>query len=210
MHAMRASIGCVLLIGMASCGEAPARKPPAEVPLQEYQVEGPTSAEGSPDANDDGGAAGASAKSGDAKEGSAAPAGKLDAKNGFAGAQLGAPFKSFHNLKQTERSGDHVTYRMTKGAPSYGGVTLKDVLYTFNKGKLDTISFSAKSSSDCKGLKDSLERELGAPQQSSAQASVWKGDKVGLRYATSANGSCTGAVVSRELADAISWAGLQP
>ncbi|WP_394828504.1 hypothetical protein [Pendulispora albinea] len=212
---MRPSIGCVLLLGMVSCQEPRARKPPAEVPIQEYRVEGPAP-EVAPEATkDDGGgsATGAAAKASESKGPDTAavgPASKLDAKNGFAGVQLGSSFKSFHGLKQTEKSGDRITYRVTRGAPSYGGVALRDVLYTFNKGKLDSITFSVKSNGDCKGVKESLERELGAPQATSSQASVWKGEKVGMRFAISPTSSCGGMVVSRELADAITWGGLQP
>jgi len=176
-------------------------------------VEGPAPSAPAPEgAKDDGAATTApSTGSGEGKtDGSTTPATKLDAKNGFAGVQLGAPFKSFRNLKESERSGDHITYRVTRGTPSYGGVALKDVSYTFNKGKLDTIVFSVKANKDCKGLKESLERELGTPQSTSAQAQVWKGEKIGLRFAIAGNSSCGGSVVSRELADAISWAGLQP
>ncbi|WP_394850612.1 hypothetical protein LZC95_24535 [Pendulispora brunnea] len=208
---MRTSIACVLLLGVASCEQAPARKPPAEVPISEYRVEGPAPEAPPPDGKDDGGATPPpSTASSEKSEGSTTPATKLDAKNGFAGVQLGAPFKSFRFLKESERSGDHITYKVTRGTPSYGGVALKDVTYTFNKGKLDTIVFSVKANKDCKGMKESLERELGTPQSTSAQAQVWKGEKVGLRFAIAPNSSCGGSVVSRELADAISWAGLQP
>ncbi|WP_394851282.1 hypothetical protein [Pendulispora rubella] len=205
-------MACVLLLGLASCEQAPARKPPAEVPISEYRVEGPAPEAPPPEGKDDAGSTPPLATSGleGKTEGSTTPATKLDAKNGFAGVQLGAAFKSFRNLKESERSGDHITYKMLRGTPSYGGIALKDVSYTFNKGKLDTIVFSVKANKDCKAMKESLERELGAPQSTSAQAQVWKGEKVGLRFAISPNSSCGGSVVSRELADAISWAGLQP
>ena len=53
---MRTSIGCVLLIGMASCQEPAAPKRPAEVPIQEYRVEGPAPEIGAADVKEDAGA----------------------------------------------------------------------------------------------------------------------------------------------------------
>lgn len=203
------SIGCVLFLGSAGCQEARHRTPPSEVPIQEYRVEGPAP-EQAADSKDDGGA-GTSTTSASTKSGDDAPstAPKLDAKNGFAGVQLGASFKSFKGLKQTEKSGDHVTYK-ARNAPSYGTVALKDVYYTFNKGKLDTITFSVKSNSDCRGVKESFERDFGTPQATSSQGAVWKGEKVGLRFVIAATSSCSGTVVSKELGDAASWSALQP
>ncbi len=206
---MRSWIGCVLLLAAASCESGPPPKPPAEVPIQEFKADEPPPPPPADDASGGVSTTSATAKGDEGKpENSVAT--KLDAKNGFAGVQLGASVKSFKGLKQSERSGDHVTYRVTRGAPSYAGASLKDVTYTFNKGKLDTISFSVKSNGDCKSVKESLERELGAPQASSAQSFVWKGDKVGLKFTIAPTSSCSGTVMSHDLADTLAWATMQP
>ncbi|HWL85874.1 MAG TPA: hypothetical protein VNO21_08735 [Polyangiaceae bacterium] len=214
MRQIRNAMGCVFLLAAASsCESAPPPKPPAEIPIQDFKAEGPAPAPAA--ADDDAGGTSAATTSGTAKSGGDTKEGggiatKLDAKNSFAGVQLGASFKSFHGLKQSERSGDHVTYRVTRGTPTYAGAALKDVLYTFNKGKLDTIAFQVKSNADCKNVKEALERELGAPQATSAQGAVWKGEKVGLRFIISPTSSCGGTVMSHELADTLGWATLQP
>ena len=150
----------------------------------------------------------------EASAGAAPPAvaAKLDAKNGFAGAQLGASVKSFRGLKATEKNGDRATYHATAGKPSYAGAALKDVTYTFMKGKLAMIFFSVKAANDCKTVREGLERELGPAQKSTttpSEAWVWKGDKVGMRFAIGQN-FCGGSVVSKDLSDPAAWSALEP
>lgn len=140
-------------------------------------------------------------------------AAKLDAKDGFAGAQLGSAVKAFRGLKLSEKNGERATYRVSAKKPvSYAGAPLKDVTYTFQKGKLAMIFFSVKQLKDCKPVKEGLERELGPAQKSTttpAEAYVWKGDRVGMRFAIG-QGFCGGTVVSKELSEPSAWGALEP
>jgi len=195
-----------------ACGPSGPRERPAEIPIAEYKPDAPVlpgDAGAAPALGDSGpGVGGAAVEPIDAhKEDPPASAAKLDAKNGFAGASFGDARKTVRGLKETGHRGDHVTFRAA--ATSYAGVAIKDVSYTFVKSKLAIIGFGLKSLPDCKTVKDGLERELGGPQSTVREAQIWRGDKVGLRFATG-TGGCSALVVSKDLASAADWAGLEP
>ncbi|MEO6418405.1 MAG: hypothetical protein ABIP39_03315 [Polyangiaceae bacterium] len=186
--------------------------------IRDFKATGPTSGSGSSSAD--------GSKPSDPKQGSGSPdadsktmtpdapmvgSPKLDAKNGFLGATFGAKVRELRGLKQTEKNGDRTSYKMP-GDRSYSGILLKDVSYTFHKGRLATIGFGVRLTTDCKSVATALKADFGPPQKTATipnEAYVWKGDKAGLRFAISSAGTCGGVVVSRDLAPP-EFAGLEP
>jgi len=194
-----------------ACGPSGPKQRPTEIPIAEYKPDTPASPDAGPPPSlgeSGAGVGGAATEPLNApKDEPTASAAKLDAKNGFAGAAFGDARKTVRGLKETGHRGDHVTFRAA--ATSYAGVAIKEVSYTFAKNKLAIIGFGLKSLPDCKTVKDGLERELGAPQSTVREAQIWRGDKVGLRFATG-TGGCSAIVVSKEFGSASDWAGLEP
>lgn len=215
----------VLSLGLMACASAPVRQRPAEVALRDFKATPPpskaesgSSTPSSPSSDKDpkpaekpstpaDAPADTKAMSPDAVAGSP----KLDAKNGFLGVSFGAKVKDIRGLKQTEKNGDRASYKLATDR-SYSGILLKDVNYTFQKGRLATIGFGVRSTTDCKTVAGALKNDFGPPQKMATlpnEAYVWKGDRAGMRFAISSAGSCGGVVVSKDLAPP-EFAGLEP
>lgn len=213
-----------LSLALVACGSAPTRTRPAEVAIRDFKATAPPT---KPDSSSSTPSASDTSKPADPKSSGSpdappdsktmtpdAPAvgsPKLDAKNGFLGATFGAKVKDLRGLKQTEKNGERASYRMPTDR-SYGGILLKDVNYTFQKGRLATIGFGVRLTTDCKTVAAALKSDFGPPQKSATlpnEAYVWKGDKAGMRFAISSAGTCGGVVVSRDLAPP-EFAGLEP
>jgi len=206
---MRWGLTALALLG--ACGDPAPRPRPVEIPISEYRVEGKSpgktpaespAAKATPAATTDGPSS-SSSSTAIAEEPRYAgtttetPSRELDLKGGFLGATLGAPPKAFRGLTVLDRKPDAVTYRASD--KSYGGFALRDVLFIFRKGKLATIQFTVKNAADCKAFRETLVKELGAPQRSAAESATWRGEKVGLRFVVGSTGTCAGAVQSKEL-----------
>jgi hypothetical protein len=215
----------VLSLGLFACASAPTRTRPAEVALRDFKSTPPPSkAESgsttpSPSSSDkDSRPAEKPSTPAESTPDSKTitpepPAGspKLDAKNGFLGVNFGAKVKDIRGLKQTEKNGERASYKLGTDR-SYSGILLKDVNYTFHKGRLATIGFGVRLSTDCKTVAGALKNDFGPPQKMATlpnEAYVWKGDKAGMRFAISSAGSCGGVVVSKDLAPP-EFAGLEP
>lgn len=200
----------IALALVAACEGSRKRTRPVEVPISEFKVESrPAEQEGMvPIGTDVSNTAGES----EAPEPTTV-AKELDAKNGIAGVQLGASFRSFRGLKLVDKSGDRANYRVLTRIPAYGSVRFTDVVFSFTKGKLATMTFALRSSDDCGPMKEALERDLGAPQKRTPppeETLVWRGDNVGLRFSLNSNGSCGGTLVGRDYTTPAAWAGLDP
>jgi hypothetical protein len=206
----RLTAALVFAVALAACGSEHARTRPVEVPISDYKVEprDPTIPSGYkeqmiPVGQEDS----------DGKAEVSAVATKLDAKNGFAGVQMGAGVKSIRGLKLADKNGDRASYRMVGKTPSYAGAAFKDVLMSFSNGKLASMVFAVKSNNDCKTVREALDRDLGPTQKATPapnETLIWRGDKVGLRFSMNSSGSCGGTLLSHELADPSAWAGLEP
>ena len=215
----------VLSLGLIACASAPTRTRPAEVALRDFKATPPPSKAESGSTTPSPSSADKDAKPAEKPSSSAdsapdsktmtpePPAGspKLDAKNGFLGVSFGAKVRDIRGLRQTEKNGDRASYKLGTDR-SYSGILLKDVNYTFHKGRLATIGFGVRLSPDCKTVAGALKNDFGPPQKMSTlpnEAYVWKGDKAGMRFAISSAGSCGGVVVSKDLAPQ-EFAGLEP
>lgn len=132
---------------------------------------------------------------------------KLDARNGFGSGTFGDSTKSHKGMRAVEKKPDRAIYKVG-GKNQYAGVTLKEVQFTFLKGKLAKISFTP-SGTDCKTVHDAFERDYGTAQKHVAvpiAADVWRGNDVGLRFNNSGT-ACSGVMIRRDLA-ATEWTGL--
>jgi hypothetical protein len=207
----------VLSLVLVACGGAPTRTRPAEVALGDFKATPPPSKSDSTGTSTDGDSKPSAPSDAppDSKtmtpDAPAVGSPKLDAKNGFLGVTFGAKVKEIHGLKQTEKNGERTSYK-PPGDKSYSGLLLKDVNYTFQKGRLATIGFGVRLTTDCKAVAAALKTDFGAPQKTSSvptEAYVWKGDKAGMRFAISSAGTCGGVVVSKDLAPP-EFAGLEP
>lgn len=208
---------CAALGLLAGCSEPPPRPRPVEVPISEYRVgdtaraaEPASSATSSFSSSASANEREASRESvaavpeeprgADGAETKSAPATQLDTKGGFLGATFGSTPRQYRGLVAVDKRSDPATYRA--GAKSYGGVALRDVFYIFRKNKLATIQFAAKNNDDCKPMRDMLTRELGPPQRATESTSLWRGEKIALRFVVTNSGACSGTVLSKEHARA--------
>ncbi|HEX7664540.1 MAG TPA: hypothetical protein VF407_08520 [Polyangiaceae bacterium] len=166
-------------------GGGPTAVPPPDAPTQ---VDAPDDAKTDPPAGD-------------------SVAVKLDARNGFATGTFGDAPKAYKGLKQTKKDADHTVYKVG-GKNQYAGVTLTSLEYTFMKDKLAKIAFGV-GSKDCKTVHDAFERDYGTAQKhltAPAQADVWRGNDVALRFNTTAS-SCSGVMVRKDAAPT-EWTGI--
>ena len=217
---MRTNRGILALsLTIVACGSAPTRTRPAEVAIRDFKATAPTpSSTSSADTSKPADSKQPPAPpdvAADSKtmtpEAPAAGSPKLDAKNGFLGVSFGAKVRDIRGLKQTEKNGDRTSYKLPADR-SYSGILLKNVSYTFQKGRLATIGFGVRLTTDCKAVASALKADFGPPQKSATipnEAYVWKGDKAGMRFAISSVGTCGGVIVSRDLAPP-EFAGLEP
>ncbi len=118
------------------------------------------------------------------------------------GATFGSSPKAHRGLVQFEKRGEAVVYRAPER--SYGGYALRDVTYVFKRNQLSTILFAVKSPNDCKPIRETLTRELGAPERVVGETSLWRGERVGLRFTVRGSGTCSAVVQSKEL-DRAEW-----
>lgn len=200
-------------VGVIACGDQPARPRPAEIPIHEYRVDessatmlGDASATGvaSPsssserDRDRERDASADTKVSGDApkSDGKITVATQLDVKGGFLGATFGASPRAFRGLVALDKRNE--TFRAP--AKSYGGFALRDIVFSFRKGKLGTIQFAAKSNDDCKPVREAFVRELGPPQRASVDnaTSTWRGEKIAMRFVITSSGACSATVVNKE------------
>jgi len=199
---------------LAACASAPVHKPIAEeaIPVDTSTPTPPPAVDAGDDtpdpatpSNDNTPDTGADTKT-DAPAADAVAL-KLDARNGFGSGSFGDPPKAYKGLKATEKKPDRAIYKVG-GKNQYAGVTLKEVQFTFLKGKLAKISF-LPAPADCKTVHDAFERDYGAAQKHvmvPIAADVWRGSEVGLRFNNSGT-SCSGVMIRRELATT-EWTGL--
>lgn len=220
-----AVVGIALATGtLVGCGEPPPRPRPAEIPLAEFRpgegapsppaatsepapsverdkdkdrdkdrdVAASAAATGGDDESKPGGDSSPKANA-DAKPGVAT---QLDLKGGFLGATFGSTPKAYRGLVLVDKRGDSLTYRAA--AKTYGGFPLRDVVFIFRKSKLATIQYALKRSEDCRPMRETLIRELGAPQRAVNDASVWRGEKLAMRFVITGSGACSGTMLSKE------------
>ena len=85
----------------------------------------------------------------------------LDRDNGLADAQLGAPLKSFPNLKQTEDTGRWLSYTRPADKLQYAGYEVQNITYNFFKERLYSIDLDVADKRNVKGLLNTLEKQYG-------------------------------------------------
>ena len=212
------------LAWVSACAEPPPRPRPVEVPIGEYAVgtlrlppprgagpqgggaaSSPSGAKASDRPPDKGAECDPTAATGESPRASGAESGpsrELDLKGGFLGATFGSSPKAHRGLVQFEKRGEAVVYRAPER--SYGGYALRDVTYVFKRNQLSTILFAVKSPNDCKPIRETLARELGAPERVVGETSLWRGERVGLRFTVRGSGTCSAVVQSKEL-DRAEW-----
>ncbi|MCJ7448229.1 MAG: hypothetical protein MUO72_11080 [Bacteroidales bacterium] len=112
----------------------------------------------------------------------------LEDKYGFRGAKLEMPISSFRNLelKRSIDVLDEKTYRVTDADLFMGDYKLKEIEYTFYRGKLMTICITVSNYVDQQGVLKVLEAAYGTSIFEKGDTYEgrysWKGKKVSMYY----------------------------
>lgn len=101
-------------------------------------------------------------------------------------------------LNRVKRGKSRSIYQL-KGADRFAGFPVKEVTVEFIGGKLGVIDFTFRFASDCDGVQRAIRKLYGRAQEHAKEASLWRGDNVGLRLSHSRS-TCGARAVHKEFA----------